>query len=357
MQKIKDGFVKLWGFIKKHKWSISLVAATLLIGGFFVFDSLTAGTFTPSGEITLKPKEEEKFRAPLSGRMVEKERTERRPMAVVIENHPDARPQSGLNDASLIYETFAEGGITRFLAIFQENDVSEIGPVRSARTYFVDWANAYKALFAHVGGNIDALDLIEDTKGFYDINQFYFGSFFWRDTKRYAPHNVYTKTEKLIAAAKSKGFSVADSNIAAYLFKDDNKEEERPESLVFNVKFNANFPVTWAYDRKDNCFLRSILGVPQKDRVSGEQFKAKNVIVMYSDFTYGKTRYNEQATKIRTTGSGSAIFYIDGVKTTGTWSRTSGANITRFYDTSGAEIKLNAGMTWIEVAPVGTAVE
>jgi hypothetical protein len=112
----------------------------------------------------LKPKKIELYRAPLSGRMVEKEKTTRKPIAVVVENHPDARPQSGLNDAALVFETFAEGGITRFLAVFQENDVANIGPVRSARPYFVEWATSLKALFAHVGGNIDALDLISSKK-------------------------------------------------------------------------------------------------------------------------------------------------------------------------------------------------
>lgn len=355
MQKIKIFFGKLWEFIKKHKWSFILVLLAFIIGGFFVWDSLTAGTFTP-GEITIRPKKETKVRAPLSGRMVEPDRITRRPMAVVVENHPDARPQSGLNGAAQVYETFAEGGITRFLAIFQENDVAEIGPVRSARVYFVEWANSLRALYAHVGGNIDALDLIGRTKNFYDLNQFHLSGYFTRDSKRYAPHNVYTSTEKLIAAAKSKGYPVTDAAIFSYQFKDDEKEETRPADFSFVVNFNQNYAVTWKYVRATNDFGRVMNGKAQTDRVTGEQFKAKNVIVMFSDFSYGKTRIGEQATKIRTTGTGSAIFYIGGTKTTGTWSRANETNPARFYDASGKEIKLNAGTTWIEVVPSGTAV-
>jgi hypothetical protein len=356
MQKVKEFFGKLWGFIKKHKWSISLVLLAIMIGGFFVWDSLTAGTFTP-GEITIK-KKEEKFIAPLSGlEVTEKERTERKPMAVVVENHPDARPQSGLNKAAIVYETFAEGGITRFLAVFQENDVAEIGPVRSARPYFVEWAYSYKAFFAHVGGNIDALDMIGSLKGFYDLNQFYFGSFFWRDAKRYAPHNVYTTTAKLVEAAKTKGFPTSDTNISAYQFKKETEKDKRPINSTLKVVFNANFTVTWNYIQETNEYHRFMLGKSQTDRQAGEQIKAKNIIVMFSDFSYGKTRIGEQATTIRTTGSGSALFFIDGVKTTGTWKRSQGQNPTRYYDPQGVEIKLNPGTTWVEVAPTGTVVE
>jgi len=287
--------------------------------------------------------------------MVEKEKTTRKPMAVVIENHPDARPQSGLNQASLVYETFAEGGITRFLAIFQEEDVAELGPVRSARTYFVDWALSHAALFAHVGGNIDALDMITRYKVL-DLNQFAFGSYFWRDPKRYAPHNVYTTTDKLREAAKSKNYATEDSNISSYQFKDDVSQEERPVDFSFVVNFNPNFAVTWAYAKKDNQFLRSILGQKQIDRVTGKQLEAKNVVVMFTGFSYGTTRLGEQKTNIVTTGSGNAVFYIDGKKTAGTWKRSGQSSPTRFYDSSGAEIKLNAGTTWIEVAPAGTTI-
>lgn len=354
--KIKTFFKKIWGFIRRHKWSMAFIVIALAIGGFFLWDSFSAGSFNPIGDLNLRPKKVEKFQAPLSGRWVtEKERTTRKPMAVVIENHPDARPQSGLNKAALVYETFAEGGITRWLALFQEEDVSEIGPVRSARTYFVDWALSHVALFAHVGGNIDALDMISKYKVL-DLNQFSLGNYFWRDEKRYAPHNVYTTTDKLREAARSKGYSIEDSNISGYSFKDEAKEEERPEPFSFVVNFNSNFAVTWAYDKKSNQFSRSMASQKQTDRVTGEQLVAKNVIVMFSSFSYGTTRIGEQKTNIVTTGSGEAIFYIDGKKQTGTWKRAGQNTPTRFYDSAGAEIKLNSGTTWIEVAPTGTAV-
>lgn len=355
MQKVKDFFLRIGRLIKRHKAATILVTLAILVGGFFVWDSFSAsGGIVPDITIKQKPKEE-RVRAPLSGRLTSKDRAERKPMAVVIENHPDSRPQSGINKASIVYETFAEGGITRWLAVFQEEDVAEIGPVRSARSYFVDWVLSFNALFAHVGGSSDALDLISKYKVL-DLNQFSLGSFFWRDNKRYAPHNVYTTTDKLRAAAKSKGYSTEDSKVPSFMFKDDAKESDRPESFSFVVNFNPNFAVTYTYDKKNNQFLRQVAGQKQVDRVTGEQFAAKNVIAQFSDFSYGTTRTGEQSTKIRTTGSGKAIFYIDGKRTTGTWQRSTQSSAPRFFDETGKEVVLNGGTTWVEVAPTGTVV-
>lgn len=356
MQKVKEFFLKSGCFIKRHKAATILVTLAILIGGFFIWDSFSAsGGVVPDITIKKKPKEE-RVRAPISGRLTTKDRTERKPMAVVIENHPDSRPQSGINKASLVYETFAEGGITRWLAIFQEEDVAEIGPVRSARNYFVEWALSFNALFAHVGGSSDALDLIIKYKVL-DLNQFSLGKFFWRDSKRYSPHNVYTTTDKLREAARSKGYATEDSKIPSFMFKDDPKESDRPEALSFVVNFNSNFAVTWTYDKKGNQFLRSMAGKKQVDRVTGEQFAAKNIVIEFSEFSYGTTRTGEQSTKIRTTGTGKAIFYIDGKRTTGTWSRSGQTSAPRFFDDAGKEVVLNGGTTWVEVVPTGTVVQ
>lgn len=356
---MKKRVAKIWGsvrlFVAKHKWSISLIAVAILVIGFFAWDSYTGGTFTPAETPLKKKPVETRVQAPISGRLTDPDRAKRTPIAVVIENHPDARPQSGLNKASLVYETFAEGGITRFLVVFQEEDVAELGPVRSARVYFVEWANSYKAFFAHVGGNADALDLIQKLK-VYDINQFAFGNYFWRDTKRYAPHNVYSSTDKLRSAGESKGYPVTNEKVSGFIFKKDAEAAARPVDYSFKINFNASYGVTYSYSQKDNDFKRSILGVKQLDKTTGEQIVAKNVLIGFSEFSNGTSRTGEQKVNIRTTGSGSAIMYIDGAKVSGTWKRPSQDSIVRFYDASGAEVKLNPGTTWVEFAPVGTVV-
>lgn len=348
--------MRLGNFIKFHKWSSLLVVVGFLVGGYILWDSFSAGVSNlPDIKIVKKPKIE-KVRAPLSGILVEPEIAKKTPVAIVVENHPDARPQSGLNKADMVFETFAEGGITRFLAIYQTDESArEIGPVRSARPYFVEWAKSYAALFAHVGGSIDALDLIKNLN-VYDLNQFNFGKYFWRDQKRFAPHNVYTTIANLRSAARTKNYPAENTKLASYNFKEDTPQEGRGPAAAFKVNFNGSFYVTYAYVPADNYYYRSVRGVKQTDRPTGEQIRAKNVVVCFSDFSYGKTRYNEQKVNIRTTGSGKAIIYRDGTVISGTWKRSAG-NIVRFYDQEGKEAALNAGTTWVDFVPNGTAVK
>lgn len=352
--KIKNFFSRVGTFIKKHKWSLLLVTTALGVGGFFVWDSFTASTPIVDMSIIIPEKKPVTVAAPLSGRQISENQAQKRPIAIVVENHPDARPQSGLNDADIVFETTAEGGITRFLAIFHSSEPKQIGPVRSARSYFVEWADSFDALFAHVGGSQEALDLIKKIK-IDDLNQFYFGSYYWRDKSRYAPHNVYTTFEKLRAAAATKKFKTDGASITPYKFKDDVALESRPVASKFKVNFNANFAPTYTYNPTTNSYDRSILGVAQKDANTGAVVSAKNVVVAFSNLTTQIIRGNGY-TMIDTIDKGTAFFYIDGVKTTGTWSRAAGESI-RFYGADGQPVEFNVGTTWIDFVAKGTLVQ
>lgn len=296
------------------------------------------------------------MQAPLSGLLVEPSVATQTPIAIVVENHPDARPQSGLNNADLVFETFAEGGITRFLAIYQSQaDPQEIGPVRSARPYFVEWAQSYNAFFAHVGGSSDGLALIKKLNVF-DINQFGFAGSFWRDSKRYAPHNVYTTLAKLRQAAASRKYQAQNTSLTAFTFKTEPKLEARPQANSFRVIFNNLFAVTYSYAPQDNYYYRAIAGTSQKDRPTGAQVRAKNVVVCYSDFSNGFSSTGEKKVNIRTTGTGKASFFVDGVRTEGSWTRGSGSAI-KFLNADGSELKLNPGTTWVDFVPQATVVK
>jgi hypothetical protein len=353
---MKKWGVALWQFIKKHKWSILLITLSLLVAGFFIWDTYNASTGADPVMGKLKPKVIKTVTAPIRGTQVDPAVAQNRPVAVVIENYPDARPQSGLNQADLVYETFAEGGITRFLAVFQTADYKEIGPVRSARPYFVEWAASYKAIFAHVGGSIDALNLIPKT-AVLDMNQFYNANAFWRDNNRYAPHNVYTTVAKLYQAAQGKNQPTTDSSVPSFVFKKDIETKLRPVASAFTVNFNYDYAATWTYNPKDNYYYRSMLGVPQTDRLSKEQIKAKNVLIGYSEFSYGINSDGKQKVDIRTTGSGNAVIAVDGTRTSGTWRRPTSSSILRFYDANGLEVKLNPGTTWIDFVPTATQIK
>lgn len=343
-------------FLKRHKVSVTAITLAFLIFGgvlyFYVYRNKPQIVMPKISQPSPTPK---LVRAPLSGVMVTEDKAKRKPLAVSIENHTDSRPQSGLNKASLIYEALAEGGITRFLAFYQENDVEEIGPVRSARTYFLDWLSEFDALFAHCGGNIDALDLIIPY-GIKDLDEFKWGTAgYWRDNTRFAPHNLYTSTEKLWGIAKEAGYEIT-ADILGYLFKEDLEKEKRPQSAKVLIGYTYPYDVSYEYDSKNNSYLRSMAGTPHLDKITGEQILAKNVAVMFVPTSYGYTRLGEQTVIIQTIGSGEALVFQDGSFIHGTWKKDSRTSRAKFLDSSGQEIKLNVGTTWIEVVPPNTSI-
>jgi hypothetical protein len=353
---MKKQFRGILRLIKRHRGATALIFLALLVASAVLWDSFSAQLSDGLPELTIKKKPVEKMSvAPLSGLRVKEDVAKKTPIAIVVENHPESRPQSGLNKADIVYETFAEGGITRFLAIYQSQEPpAQIGPVRSARPYFVEWAKSYEALFAHVGGSIDALDLIK-ARGIYDINQFNFPSTFWRDRTRRAPHNVYTTLARIEEAAQTKNYPSQNQSVPSYLFKPEPKKEERPESFSFRVQYNNAFGVTYTYLPEENTFKRAIAGYKHMDKETGEQLAAKNVLIGFSNFSYGRTRYNEQKVDIVNTGSGSAIAYVNGKRQQATWKRLPGGPL-KFYSQEGSEIALSPGTTWISFVPTGTPV-
>lgn len=352
----KLNFRKFKGFAHRHKISATIIMVTLLAGiGIVAYDFYQNPTFENTG-INLRPKKETRVPAPYTGILTDAGSINKRPLAVVIENSPEARPQSGYNQADVVYETLAEGGITRTLAIFHSQEANEIGPVRSARPYFIDWLSEYNALFAHVGGSIDALDYIKSAK-ISDLNQFNFGSYFWRSTSRYAPHNVYTTTAKLYQAATSAKYDTTSNDHEWYDFKTDLPEVERPASQKVTVNFSqALFSAAFTYNPKTNDYVRAVAGVIAKDRATGEEIRVKNVIVQYETVGYGRTRANEQKVDIGTTGKGNGFLFQDGKATKIRWEKSSRTSLTKITDEAGNEIKLNPGRTWICVPPVGANV-
>jgi hypothetical protein len=293
--------------------------------------------------------------SPLSGLAVAPELAKRPITAVVIENHPDARPQSGLQDAGVVYEALAEGGITRFLAFYLENRPAQLGPVRSIRTYFVDWALEFGAPVAHVGGNADALDLISPLH-MKDMNQFYNGGSFYRTTDRYAPHNAYTSSDLLDALEAKLGYNTPASFTPSPRQKD--APQPNPTHPIIDINYSYNgYQVEYRYDAGCNCYNRFLAGAPHIDRNTGKQIQVKNVVVEYMPTSYGYTRIGESTVIMGTPGSGQAIVFRDGGAEAGTWNKTSHADRTKLIDTGGKDIPLDAGNTWYSIVPVGKTVK
>jgi hypothetical protein len=279
------------------------------------------------------------------------------PIAVIIENLLEARPQSGLSQASLVYEAEAEGNITRFLAFFDGGvNLEKIGPVRSARSYFIDWAVELSALFVHCGGSPQALAQIA-SENIFALNEFYQGDFFWRDKARPAPHNIYTSSENLEKYLELKG--VREGKFLPWQFKDDAPMAGRPEKGEIEVNFPlADYVVKWQYNKENNDYTRYTAGQTHKD-ADGREIKARNVIIEYVG---AQVIDEELRLEMEHIGSGQAIVCLDGKCEEGEWQKKSSVARTRFYkitnpplDKGGVggfnteEFKLNAGATWIEV--------
>lgn len=267
------------------------------------------------------------------------------PLAVVIENMIEARPTSGVARANLVWEAPTEAGITRFLAIYaDESAVNEIGPVRSARPYYVDWAEEVHALFAHVGGSPEALSLIP-SRAVLDLNEFANGRYFWRSNGRSRPHNVYTST-KLLTEALADQKKNRPPAYGVWRYKEDAPAISRPATQEFLVSFSTPaYDVTWKYHRSRNEYVRYQEGKLYQDK-DGAAVRAKNVVVMATEI---KVLDSEGRRRITTVGGGPSRIFRDGQMLTGTWRRPRLADRTRFYDAQGNEISLNAGTTWIEV--------
>ncbi len=177
---------------------------------------------------------QEQVHDPLTGVFVEQAHSNQQVFGIMIDEHVDARPQSGIDQAFLVMEAPVEAGIPRLLAFFsQDQKMEKIGPVRSARPYFVDWALELAALYTHVGGSNEALDKIKNGATF-DLNQFWHDSQFWRVTDRDAPHNVYTSTDLLGSYVKQKQNAGRPAPLyGVWKFKTTEPTEVFPERCIF----------------------------------------------------------------------------------------------------------------------------
>lgn len=307
----------------------------------------------------------------------------RRPLAVMIENHQESRPQSGLSKADVVYEAVAEGGITRFLAIFYCGVAAkdlELAPVRSARTYFLDWVSEYDALYNHVGGAGRCHDPTVDERakalcqidqyGIKDLDQF--GISFptcYRNPDRLdhpvaTEHQMVCSSDGLYEIAAERGWTNVDEdgvswdkNFSSWQFKDDLRLEDRPDS--FSTEFNfwqgyQEYLVRWDYDKTTNSYLRFNGGKAHQD-LKDDQLKAKNVIIQFSNETGPVDDHLHLL--YQTKGEGKAIVFQDGKAAEGSWRKNQRTSRTKFYDTQGKEIKFNRGEIWIEILPTGTKVD
>ncbi len=332
-----------------------------------------------SNTVSEDPNEPKTESCPLNGSMHTKAAKEswqkRRPLAVMIENHSEARPQSGLSSADVVYEAVAEGGITRFMALFYCNlGEVQVGPVRSARTYFLDWLGEYDALYAHVGGAntpgpADALGQIITYK-VKDLNQFSIGfPVFWRDYQRLGhpvatEHTMYSTTQKLWEVGAKRGWEATDSTgikwdakFTPWKFKDEKGGGNTSKITVNFWDSQPDYTVQWDYDSASNTYKRKNGGSAHTDLDNKTQLSPKVVVVQFEKESNANDGYPGNVHLLYgTTGTGKALFFQDGGVTEGKWVKQSRLTRTKYVDSKGVEIQFDKGQIWIQTVPEGSKV-
>lgn len=296
--------------------------------------------------------------APLTGMPVTEAVARRPVIAVMIDDQSAARPQSGLGSASVVWQAPAEGGIPRYLALFQDTDPPSVGPVRSARHYFIAWAAEWRSVFVHVGGSPQAVALLRSADGrgrvVYDADEYRWGGrYLYRIAERLAPHNVYSDAKQIRALAKAVGAKPMDYE-AAWQFAPDATLEKRPEGSRILVPYLAN-RISYAYDRRSNRWLRAVTGESrQTDAGTGDRIAPKNVVIMLMSFAPLNDGSSKRRLEARYTGTGTAWIATNGQAFKGTWKKNSMTGATRFYTKDGKPVTLTMGQTFVQVVPIGT---
>jgi hypothetical protein len=289
------------------------------------------------------------LRRKIDGKIVDaQEKVNLYPVGIMVENNIEAWPLSGIDKANLIIEAITEASITRFLAFYaNDEEIDKIGPVRSARLYYLDWADPYKPLYMHVGGSPEALQVLKKYN-IINLDQFFNDEYYWRDNWRYAPHNVYTSSEKIKKALADKELT-QPTDLQTWKYKDDLELGKRPEQvsdLIINFTKDI-YQAKWQYNREENNYLRYQAGEIQK-MSNGEKIYAKNVIVEVHPMSVlddlGRKR-------ITTIGKGKALIFRDGQVIECVWQKDDASTITKYLDDKDNEIELNGGTTWIEIVP------
>ncbi len=353
----------------------------------------SSNTASSTEVVSTEPLTEE---CPINGQMMTKTQKNkwvtRRPLGVMIENHVEARPQSGLSSADVIYEAVAEGGITRFLGIFYCQDAPFIGPVRSARVHFMAMLREYGnyPLYGHVGGancdettgsgcangaKADALGLIQTLKwdGYNDMNQFGVPfPYYWRDydrlPNRATEHTVYSSTAKLWEYAKLKrNLTNVDADgvswnkgFESWKFADEAPVASRGTIAKIQLGFwNSlanDFTVIWSYNKATNSYLRTNGGKSHIDKNTGKQLGTKNVIVIFSKESPANDGYDGGHIIYKLSGEGDALVFQNGNAIKATWKKADPESRMRWYDENGKEISIVRGKVFVEIQPIGNTV-
>jgi hypothetical protein len=289
----------------------------------------------------------ELFPSPFTGVMLEEVNT-RRPVLATINNHPQARPQSGISDADIIYELAAEGSVTRLLALFQSELPAEIGPIRSARDYFIHIAKGLDAFYVAHGYSPDAQQLLKNGAVDNVNGMQYDGTLFWRSKERRAPHNSYISGDNIVAAEEKTNSSMEISLIPPFAFHEsveDAKMGDSVSSITVKYSSDPNFTSVYAYDAEKGTYERTVNGYVTIDKANDKQLELSNILVFEAAHRTIDS-VGRQAVDIES--GGKAMLFQAGIAKEIEWENRDGILMPI---ENGLPAKLVPGQTWIHVVP------
>lgn len=291
----------------------------------------------------------QKYFSPYTGEQVTKEVFDNIAVLAIVENSVDARPQSGLNDADIVYETMAEGGIPRFIALFQKESPKKIGPIRSARAYFLDISKEYNLPFAHCGGSEEALLKINREK-LMSMNEMTNASTYWRDSVRKAPHNLYTSSSKLRNLIKIKKF-VKSPTVKLKFSKRYWENDKLLSAKNVSLKMNKYYDTSYTY--KNGIYLKSMDGKSSTDKEDKLPLSVKNVVVQITTI---KIQTDGNHLDIKLVGTGNGYVISNGKYIKMFWSKKTSTSQALLTDDEGNNLPLNPGKTWWNIVDKSTIV-
>ena len=287
----------------------------------------------------------------LTGEDVSQSVGRRRPIAVMLGNDADGAPQSGTENAGVIYEAPVEGSITRLMAIIEDYDnLPRIGSVRSCRDYFLFYANEYDAIYSHYGQAVYALQYL-DQHLIDNLNGLTLGNAYYRSTDRVAPHNAYTDFSHLQAGIQSQGYSqdYKEDYNGHFQFAPEGTETTLDDGVSANVVKLDNFAYNhpwFEYNAETKEYSRFQFNAPHIDQNTGNQLTCENIILQYSNYVpYDPNGY----LNVDTQSGGEGKYIIRGKAIDIHWTKDSQWGITHYYDSNNQEIQLNPGKTWVEI--------
>lgn len=295
--------------------------------------------------------------APVEEKKVQIYQGNDRPIAVMIDNHNLAWPQGGLNEAYMVYEIIAEGGETRLMALFKGANVEKIGPVRSARHYFLDYAMENDAIYAHFGQSPQAKSdmskfSIHDIDGIAED-----GTTFWRVKDKSAPHNAATSTEKLLQSAKNKNFRTTSTKESVLKYVTDEVNLENGQGAIsVTIPHSTLQVVKYVYDEENKVYERYARNKAQKDWTSGKPVTTKNIIITFCDNYTLTDKENKGRQGLKNIGTFDGYYITNGKAIKIKCIKEDRDEQTRYEDLEGNEIKVNDGNTFVQICPIAAKV-